>query len=266
MNVKKFIVKNYRYFRYLLYLNPYLYIYYFRNLRFNYDEVLKTKRLLPIIDPFIIFRKPKLNFRKRSLVIDNIYQEDEEFRESINPYLAFFNTTQSSFELEKINSVLDIGCSTGHLISLIKNEYPKINVKGIEYFEFHLTNSPENIKNNIFIDDIRTDLDEKYASDLVICTEVAEHIEPRALTNFINNLNKLTNKYLIMTWSNSYPDVYGPPQHVSSINYQTYNKLMKKNGFKINSEISNKFIAKSKEYEHFNYWWRESLLVFEKIS
>ena len=49
-----------------------------------------------------------------------------------------------------------------------------------------------------------------------------------------------------MTWSNSYPDVYGPPQHVSSINYQTYNKLMKKTVLRLIAKFQTSLLLKAR--------------------
>ena len=256
--IKRFLVIR---IKTILYLNPVLYIYYFRYLRLPFPINKYIKKIFPIIDPFIIFRKPKLKFNNKKILIDELYKEDSEYRQDLSPYKDFFDVLDDTFDLNKINSILDIGCSTGHLINFIKNNYPHILVNGIEYFQYHKNSASEVIQNDILINDIRNPLNlDKY--DIVICTEVAEHIEPYALNNFILNLRKATKLYLLMTWSNSYPDFYGPPQHVSSLKYKDYLKLMKSFGFIENTTLTDNFINSSKTKVNFNYWWRESLVIF----
>ncbi len=253
--IKKFV-------KTMFYLNPYLYFFYFKNLLLPSRIRKVVFKLFPIIDPFIIFRKPKLKFLKRKLEINDIYLQEDEYREDSSPYIAFYNILNKTFDLNLISSIIDIGCSTGHLINNIKKNYPHINVKGIEYFEFHKSTAPIEIRNDIFLKDIREMFDVgKF--DIVICTEVAEHIEPNYLVEFLSNLKNASNKYLVMTWSNSYPHFNAPPQHVSSINYNDYLKILENFDYIQNSELTKTFINESMQENKFNYWWRDSLVVFE---
>ena len=82
-NLSNFLIKC------ILYLNPFLYVYYFKNLRLPFPINKFINKNFPIIDPFIIYRKPKLIFNDKKLLIDNIYTEDSEYREDISPYQAF---------------------------------------------------------------------------------------------------------------------------------------------------------------------------------
>lgn len=255
-NLSNFLIKC------IFYLNPFLYVYYFKNLRLPFPINKFINKNFPIIDPFIIYRKPKLIFNDKKLLIDNIYTEDSEYREDISPYQDFYEVLKNTIDLNEINSILDIGCSTGHLINIVKTNHPHILVNGIEYFDFHKNLAPETIRNDLLIEDIRNPLSlDKY--DIVICTEVAEHIEPNSLPGFIMNIKKSTGTYLVMTWSNSYPDNTGPPQHVSSLRYSDYIKIMNGYKFKKNTELTNNFINESLKKVNFNYWWRDSIVVFE---
>ena len=263
MNIFKKIKTSDRIRKLLLYLNPYLYVFYYKNLRFPLRIVKTTKRLFPLIDPYIIFRKPKLKFNSRQLVIDKLYTEGEEVRENPDPYNAFYKTLDETFELKEVSSLLDVGCATGLLISKVKLENPEIIVNGLEYFEFHKKFAPNNIAEQIINIDIRNErIEDKY--DLVVCTEVAEHIEPSGLIGFLSNLQSSCKKYLVMTWSSTYPGYDGPPQHVSSVEYQTYISLVNEFGFKVNDKLTKDFLKNSKNHEKFTYWWRDSLVVFEK--
>jgi len=255
-NLLNFLIKK------ILYINPYLYIYYLKNLRLPFPINEFTNKTFPIIDPYIIFRKPKLIFNNKKLLIDNIYTADTEYREDISPYQDFYDVLKNTIDLNKINSLLDIGCSTGHLIDIVKTNHPHIMVKGIEYFDFHKNLAPQTIRNDLLIEDIRNPLSlDKY--DIVICTEVAEHIEPNSLPGLMMNIKQSTGCYLIMTWSNSYPDFTGPPQHVSSLRYSDYIKIMNGYKFKKNTKLTDIFINESINKVNFNYWWRESIVVFE---
>ena len=69
MNTFKKIKKGGNIKKLLLYLNPYLYIFYYKNLRFPLRIIKATKKIFPLVDPYIIFRKPKLKFNSKQLVI-----------------------------------------------------------------------------------------------------------------------------------------------------------------------------------------------------
>ena len=53
------------------------------------------------------------------------------------------------------------------------------------------------------------------------------------------------------------------PQHVSSMKYKDYIKILENFNFSQNSEFTNTFINESMKESKFNYWWRDSLVVFE---
>lgn len=157
-----------------------------------------------------------------------------------------------------------MGCSTGWLLYHLKHKY-SIDVCGLEYFEYQKENADKSIKDSILIKDLRHIIDlEEF--DIVNCTEVGEHIEPAALDNFLENLNNFTKKYLIMTWSSTFPPIGASPQHVTSLKYKDFVSLIESYEFKKNSDLTQKFIENSKNYKNFYFWWRDSITVFEKIS
>ena len=97
------------------------------------------------------------------------------------------------------------------------------------------------------------------------CTEVAEHVDPKYLHVFLDNLKNLTSKYLILTWSSTYPPhADAPPQHVSPLPPDDVIKIMNEWGFKLDSEKTSKFLSESNKYSNFYFWWRESLSVWVK--
>ena len=246
-------------------INPYLYFFYYKNLKFSKNIEKRIGFKYPLIDKQIIYRKPKLKFKNKLIILDTeLYSEEDEVRVDISPYTEYFKILENTFDLNKINSFLDVGCSTGWILYHLKREYA-IDVCGLEYFEYQKQRADKSIREKILIKDLRDNI-ELEEFEIVNCTEVGEHIEPAALDNFLENLNKFTKKYLIMTWSSTFPPIGGPPQHVSSLEYRDFITLLESYDFKKNSELTEKFIENSKNYENFYFWWRDSITVFEKFK
>lgn len=252
-------------FNLIRYLNPYLFYYYNLHLRFSKNIQNRMDKKYPIIDNRIIYRKPQLKFtNKNFLVLDNnLYSPEHEVREDTSPYIDYFKTIEKTFNLKNINSFLDIGCSTGWVIHYLQQNYG-LDVKGVEYFEYHKKFADDSVKEKILIRDLRTRLDIGQKFDIVNCTEVGEHIEPAAVDVFLENLIEHVNKYLIMTWSSTYPPKGAPPQHVSSLNYEDFVRLVESYGMKKNSKLTNELVDCSLEFDSFYFWWRDSITVFEK--
>jgi len=52
-------------------------------------------------------------------------------------------------------------------------------------------------------------------------------------------------------------------QHLNPLNNQEYITLMRKHGLVENTKLTELFLRKSLEYNHFYYWWRESFVIWE---
>lgn len=246
-------------------INPYLYFFYYKNLKFSKNIEKRIGFKYPLIDKQIIYRKPKLKFENKLITLnEELYSQKGEVREDASPYTEYFDILKKTFDLNKINSFLDVGCSTGWILYYLKKDY-QIDVCGLEYFEYQKDNAHISIREKILIKDLRENI-ELGQFEIVNCTEVGEHIEPAALDNFLENLNKFTKKYLIMTWSSTFPPIGGPPQHVSSLEYNDFVRLLETYDFKKNNDLTKKLIENSKNYKNFNYWWRDSITVFEKVN
>lgn len=213
------------------------------------------------IDEMILDRTPKLEFLENGKIdIEKLYKKDSEVRTDSEPYNEYYQCILNTFLNCEINSFCDIGCSTGHLVNNMLN---KCDSCGIDYFQYQKDNAAESVKECINILDIRDPIDIGVKFDLVNCTEVAEHIDPKFIHIFLDNLKKITGKYLILTWSSSYPpNLEGPPQHVSPLDSVDVKLLIEGWGFKYDEKMTNKFIETSSKYSNFYYWWRESLTIW----
>lgn len=212
------------------------------------------------IDRFILDRNPKLVFTEDNKInLEQIYTESEEVRFDSSPYDEYYQCIKATFNLDDINTFCDVGCATGHLVENMLNECDSC---GIENFQYHKDNASENVKSCINVFDIRDPFEENLKFDLVNCTELAEHVDPKFIDVFLDNLKKLTGKYLILTWSSTYPPADAPPQHVSPLYPDDVEKLMKSWGFELDREKTEKFLKHSVSYRNFCFWWRESLTIW----
>ena len=213
------------------------------------------------IDDLILKRNPQLSFTKDGKIdLDKIYSSREEVRRDSSPYDDYYQCLKSTFLLNEIDSFCDVGCATGHLVCNMLNECDSC---GIENFQYHKNNADDHVKECINIFDIRDKIEDDIKFDLVNCAEVAEHVDPKFLDIFLDNLKKITKKYLILTWSSVYPEsLDAPPQHVSCLYYEDVEKLMEFWGFEIDQEKTDKFLTESYKYKNFYDHWRESLTIW----
>jgi SAM-dependent methyltransferase len=215
------------------------------------------------IDPYILDREPKISFTDDGKIdIDKMYPPFLEIRKDNSPYYEYYCCIKKTFNLKVIDSFCDIGCSTGHLVQIL-SEYNSIAVAGVEYFEYQRQNAPESVRECINILDIRDHLDVDIKFDIVNCTEVAEHIDPKYLHIFLDNLKKITGKYLIFSWSSTYPPADAPPQHVSPLAPKDVMKIMDHWGFELCTEKTSIFNNESLKYNNYYPWWRESLTIWK---
>lgn len=207
---------------------------------------------------------PKIN-------IDERYPEESETNRSDRPYQDFYEVLESIFNMSAVNSFMDVGCSDGNLIKIVHDQNPSILVSGIEYFDYHKRYADLKIVDNIKILDIRDPLPEDLADkkfDIVVCTEVGEHIDPAYTTAFLENIKSLVGKYLIMTWSQhgGEKELHKDPlhQHLNPLEIKQFFNVMNDHGFVYNENltiISHQIISSK---QSFYSWWRESFTIWQK--
>jgi SAM-dependent methyltransferase len=210
------------------------------------------------IDPYILQREPKLSFTEDGKIdIDLMYPPSLEIRTSDSPYYEYYQCVKRVFNLSEIGSFCDVGCSTGHLIDFIST-YNSVDVAGIEYFQYQKDNASSAIRDCINILDIRDSFDIDIKFDIVNCTEVAEHVDPKYLHVFLDNIKKITGKYLILSWSDSYPPSDAPPQHVSDVKL-----IMESWGFEYLSDETNLFNLEARQYNNYYPWWKDNITIWK---
>lgn len=215
------------------------------------------------IDPYILEREPKLSFTEDGKIdIDIMYPPSLEIRTSDSPYYEYYQCIKKVFNLSEVDSFCDVGCSTGHLIDFIST-YNSVDVAGIEYFQYQKDNASSTIQECVNILDIRDPFDIDTKFDIVNCTEVAEHVDPKYLHVFLDNIKKITGKYLILSWSDSYPPPDAPPQHVSPLPLSDVKLIMESWGFEYLSDETNLFNSEAKQYNNYYPWWKDNITIWK---
>ena len=197
----------------------------------------------------------------KKIDINLFYSETDEVRiecENGN-YKDMYLSIHEVFNFNTINSFIDLGCATGHLIKNIKKNH-NTEVKGVEYFEYHKRSkhcSPI-IKDNIEIADLRDILknDKKY--DIVYSTEVAEHIDPKYAASYMQNIVNFAKDIIIMSWSAGIVH----SQHFNPMEYDEYIHYVSKFGLTPNKELTNKLLQAMSKRRHVYPWYKGSITVF----
>ena len=151
-------------------------------------------------------------------------------------------------------------------MEVIHKNDPKKRINGIEYFSWMKDKMPDTVKDFVILADLRDPLDVgKY--DLVNCTEVGEHIDPGYCSVFLDNIKKMTKRYVIMTWAKSggIKDIAHDPhcQHLNPLPFDEFISLMEKNEFVLNKKLTARLKKKYSSKKHFYPWWKKSITVWE---
>ena len=177
------------------------------------------------------------------ICIDDRYFPEEELTHSTLPYIDLLSCVDNIFTY---NSVFDAGCRDGKFLEQVKIKHPNVIIKGCDYFKFAIDACPQSIKDDVFVWDLRDSFVEYKKYDLVVSTEVAEHIDKDYCNVYLNNLKNLLNQYLIITWSNSggenNREFDQHLQHLNPLSKEQYHEVMKNNGFKFEQDLTNKLV------------------------
>jgi len=246
--------------------------FYKSNLAWPVNIAMVLGRPTPRYDRFLLRRKPQLKFEgireARLIKISEMYLPENEVREDNEPYKHFANSLfNSSVISPSIRNIMDVGCTSGNLIfEILKLDY-KLEVNGIEAFSFFKNIANREISENIKIVDMRNPMENTNQTyDLVICTEVGEHIDPSRIDVFLQNLKKLSSNLVVISWSATFPPPSGPPQHLSVLRFKELSLVMKSYGFILVPTLTKKLNLEMKNGLNSNHHWLDSLSVWKKID
>jgi len=127
----------------------------------------------------------------------------DNWREGINDYTLETRRKIEGENPENIKNffnpkkVLDVGCGPGALMHLL--DEIGVQTWGIDHSEAAKKAAPEKTRNHIYIGDVSKYHDFHVDFDLVICRELLEHLTVLQVKKTIQNLVKLTSKYVYIT-------------------------------------------------------------------
>jgi len=128
-------------------------------------------------------------------------------------------------------SVIDVGCGIGDYVAYFANNF-NVSAWGIE----GSINAVKYFKHpHIFVRDLRDEIKLDMSFDLVVCFEVAEHIEPKYANQFLRNLVTFSDHILMSAASPN----QGGHYHVNCQPREYWVKRMNHFGYKHNDIIVN---------------------------
>lgn len=153
----------------------------------------------------------------------------------------FYNCIYSIVNKIKIESVIDLGCGEGHLLNFLSPHLQNKYCAAIDFDE----NEVKDAKNNLLNCDVTkaSIYNVPYPDrsfDLVICTEVLEHLDSPDVA--ISEIKRLSKKYVILSvpreplWRSlnmlrlSYLNSFGnTPGHINHWSARSFKKIIKQN-------------------------------------
>ena len=140
-------------------------------------------------------------------------------------------------------SVIDVGCAIGDLVKgFLDLGIISYGLEGSERaFEFLMV--PEKC---VFHEDLRIPITLPFCFDLVLCFEVAEHIEPEYAGQFVSNLTGMSNRILISAASPG----QGGHHHVNCQFPGYWDSMFKGFGYEPIHGIAERVKAKLEPWKH----------------
>lgn len=143
----------------------------------------------------------------------------------------------------KNTEIIDLGCSTGSLLSFLKNELHFTNLTGIDLNIEAVGFAKNRRKLNVNYADATKIIDDGNKYDLVISTENIEHVND--LEEYIKNISHLLKpkgQFVLSTPNNDnravrlmgkFGDHFCAPNHINYFNSETISLFLAKKGFEI---------------------------------
>ena len=204
--------------------------------------------------------------------IDDRYKPEEELarlklKPSIvmNQSLPMFQALHDVFDMFKVESFIDIGCRDGQLMYLVARFSQNIRVMGVDYFQWMKDDANELIRSAINVYDLRDPIKSvKDDYELVVSTEVGEHIDPGYAEIYLTNIAMLMKPegHLVMSWAEKGGDKNG--QHLNPLKRNQFIDLMDANDFELDVEKTEELLEASKIRNVPQYYIDSNLTIWKK--
>ena len=164
----------------------------------------------------------------------------------------------------KPKRAIDFGCGNGFIISQLKQ--CGVTVTGVEGSLNAIEYAAQNITKDIQIADLNKSLDfGKY--DLVICSEVAEHLPKESADAFVNTLSSHSTKIIFFTAAEP---GQGGVNHINEQPHEYWIEKFNMKGFiflKNESQTFRKYLQRNwKQYDNCPTWFIWNSMIFRKAT
>jgi trans-aconitate methyltransferase len=153
----------------------------------------------------------------------------------------------------QFETVLDVGCGQGSLLADLHNIFPRISLYGTDFSPTSIIKARQRLSHGEFLvmDLTQIALNRKF--DLVVCTDVLEHIEDDITA--LSNLARMTNSYVLIAtiqgrMRSHEPEAWG---HVRNYAYGELAQKMQQVGLRIVRSVEWGFPFFSPLYRDVNY-------------
>ena len=184
----------------------------------------------------------------------------KQFDRPKEPYYAL---AEIADKLLKPKSVIDVGCANGFTIEWwLKHG---IKADGIEGAKAAFKLMPAAVRRRVKLWDLRKPLPLGKSYNLVLFTEVAEHIKPKYENVMLKSVVGLVEKYLLISWSDKWDDFKGTKrqEHFNPRPKAYVKKRLTALGLKFEPRLTEQLNLNLKEtaaYQH----WKNNLLIFKR--
>jgi glycosyltransferase involved in cell wall biosynthesis len=132
-------------------------------------------------------------------------------------------------------TVLDAGCGIGFLVDALRKR--SVEAYGFDISEYAISQVPDELQSYCWVASVTEELDRDY--DLIVCTEVLEHLPPDLVEDAIGNLTRHTGQILF----SSTPSDFAEPTHYSVRPLESWIDLFARRGFFRNVDLDASFVA-----------------------
>ncbi|MFL5958805.1 MAG: class I SAM-dependent methyltransferase [Gaiellaceae bacterium] len=115
--------------------------------------------------------------RNNRRAYERVYGDDSLLSEYLGPErIAFYETVAEISARERPRAVIDVGCGTGNLLRAVVEKTSPERVVGIDHAEAGIVRARQLVPSGEFRAESLYDLEPTETFDLVLCTEVLEHL------------------------------------------------------------------------------------------
>lgn len=132
-------------------------------------------------------------------------------------------------------SVLDAGCAIGFLVRALRER--NVEAWGIDFSEYAIARVHEAVRAFCSVKSVTDELDRDY--DLIVCTEVLEHLPPELAAPVVANFSRHTSSVLF----SASPDVFRDPTHLNVQPTDYWVELFGRQGFFRNLDVDASVVA-----------------------